>query len=309
MEPKAEGESLSGQNQLRKILGRTGLRNVAVPLLLSLILFLLFNVFFFEFFKVNQADMEDSYFSGDLVLLRKWPLQPERLGVYQIQFPHKDERQHKTRFIQRLMAMPGDCLKIMDKQVWVNGVADTFRHSLKHNYFVKTKNFEPDEAFRSRYGIREGGKVSAGFDFSYSLTENNLRALEKDSLVLEVKAKREKAGMFDPDCFPGSVDFAWNTEYYGSIYIPKAGDTLKLDRKTLALYSNIIGDYEGNSIQQNGDSIFINQQFSSLYVVRQNYYFFMGDNRDNAVDSRHFGYFPESAIRAKLILRCYSAAP
>lgn len=309
MEPEAEGESFGGQNQLRKILRRAGVRSVIATLLLTVLLFVLIKVFFFEFFKVNQADMEDNYFIGDVVLLRKWPLRPERLGVYQIQFPHKDERQHKTRFIQRLMALPGDCLRIIDKQVWVNGVADTFRHKLKHNYFIKTKNIEPDEAFKSRYGIREGGKVSAGFDFSFSLTEQHLRDLEKDSMVLEVKAKREKAGMFDPECFPGSADFPWNAEFYGSIYVPKAGDTLQLSPMNLALYSGIIGDYEGNTIEQSGDSIFINRQFSSRYVVRQNYYFFMGDNRDNAVDSRQYGYLPESAIRAMVVFRCYTTEP
>ena len=36
-------------------------------------------------------------------------------------------------------------------------------------------------------------------------------------------------------------------------------------------------------------------------MTKQNYYFAIGDNFDNAIDSRHWGFIPQKAIRAKLI--------
>ena len=41
---------------------------------------------------------------------------------------------------------------------------------------------------------------------------------------------------------------------------------------------------------------FINGKETSTYTIKQNYYWMMGDNRDNSLDSRYFGYVPEDHI-------------
>ena len=43
----------------------------------------------------------------------------------------------------------------------------------------------------------------------------------------------------------------------------------------------------------------INGEYKTTYVVKQNYYFMMGDNRHNSQDSRHWGFVPEDHIIGK----------
>lgn len=309
MESAQEGKGRSSQNKLNKFLDRAWVKPGLLVFATSVLLFLILKGFFFEIFKVNQADMEDAFFRNELLLLQKKPLLYKRFEVYQIQYPHKDEKQQENRFIQRLIALPGDCLRISAKVVWVNGTADSILDTEKHNYFIRTKNLEPGEDFLLKYGLYQGGKVSTGFDYSYSLRKSNKLLIEKDSVISEIREKSEKAGMFDPECFPGSPHFAWNADHFGSLYIPKAGDTIRLDSNNLPLFETIITVYEGNEINQSGDSIFINGTYCKQYLIQKNYYFFMGDNRDNAVDSRHYGYLPESCIRARVLKRFNSEKP
>ncbi|MGZ4038757.1 MAG: S26 family signal peptidase, partial [Bacteroidia bacterium] len=53
-------------------------------------------------------------------------------------------------------------------------------------------------------------------------------------------------------------------------------------------------------LELKGDSIFINGRPAQRYEVQQDYYFVMGDNRDNAIDSRYWGFLPERLIVGKL---------
>jgi len=68
----------------------------------------------------------------------------------------------------------------------------------------------------------------------------------------------------------------------------------------LNVYGEIIRLYEGhkNVVIQNGELI-IDGKPVSEYVFNQNYYFMMGDNRDNSLDSRYWGFVPEDHILGK----------
>ena len=74
---------------------------------------------------------------------------------------------------------------------------------------------------------------------------------------------------------------------------------MKLDSLNLCIYERIISAYEGNTLELKGDSIFINGECKTSYVIKQNYYFMMGDNRHNSQDSRHWGFVPEDHIIGK----------
>lgn len=245
--------------------------------------------------------MEGSYSVEDALLLKKFGNDYKTSDVVYFEYPIRDTLGGHTFFIQRIFGLPGDSVHISDKLVFVNGKSVPESADLKFNYFVKSKKLILDSTFLARYGLKEGGKISDSFDYSYALTKIQSDSLRKDTLISYVQVKQEKKSAYDETCFPGDSHFKWNMDQYGGIYIPKINDTLHLDTLNIKLYSNLIVESEKNSLQVRHDSIFINGSLTRSYLIKKNYFFLLGDNRDNANDSRIWGFLPENYLIGKVI--------
>ncbi len=106
-------------------------REYVDSLLVTIILALFGTTFLLQAFKIPSSSMEDTLLVGDHLLVNKfifaevegqtWPLLPYRevrrgdIIVFKYPFP---PYQH---FVKRVVGMPGDRLKIIDRQVYING--------------------------------------------------------------------------------------------------------------------------------------------------------------------------------------------
>jgi signal peptidase I len=139
--------------------------------------------------------------------------------------------------------------------------------------------------------------------FQANLTAEKAETMKTDPNIKSI-TRFIKTGSEDgiyPDMQDGkpSATSNWNSDNFGPIYIPKEGATVKLDAKSLPLYKIIISEYEGNQLKVVGNDIFINGQKTTTYTFKQNYYWMMGDNRNNSLDARYFGYTPENHVVGK----------
>lgn len=114
------------------------------------------------------------------------------------------------------------------------------------------------------------------------------------------------AGQPDMNIFPKFASF--NKDNYGPIKVPKAGDVVKLDQDNFYLYKDVI-EYEGHTANLYGNQVIIDNRPQQTYTVKQNYYFMMGDNRDNSLDSRYWGFLPESNVVGSALIVFWSWNP
>jgi signal peptidase I len=132
-----------------------------------------------------------------------------------------------------------------------------------------------------------------------NLTDEMVKALEKNKAIDSVILQVEPKGNAGNNIFPQSPDYPWNNDNFGPIYLPQEGKTIALNTKNLPLYKKIIKDYEKNTVAVKGNQVLVNGQVTDTYTFKQDYYWMMGDNRDHSEDSRTWGYVPANHIVGK----------
>ncbi len=262
-----------------------------------------FRTFFIDFYYVPSSSMERTLFPGDYIAvnkfhygvkvpkhLRNFPVLGSLFAApnndYDLYKPLKAYEKFRREdivvfkavddsdkfLVKRIIGAPGDSLKIDDSKVFVNSQelseGDNISYSYQHEMMDKTiveENYSNDEY--------------------KSLSANVKSRLKKD---ISVKPN------YNYSLFPFSKQPVWTRDNYGALLVPKKGMQILLTKENIDVYVRIIRNFEGELIRLKKDQ-------TKLYTFKNNYYFMMGDNRHNSIDSRSFGFVPESYIQGKMI--------
>ena len=293
-------------------------------------------IFFIEAYTIPTPSMEGSMLVGDFLFVskiaygprvpmtpvafplvhNKMPLMKRKSYIKGIKYPYKrlkglgqikrndcvvfnfpaDSLGHpidkKDNYVKRCVGLPGDYLEIKNKDLFINGKIHEEPEGMKKQYLydVRTKSSLNSVKLKKMgllSGRDYGGK--SGYYGMYLDEKKYEKIVSEFPNITNIKKRITPPGLFVKSIFPNDIQKKWNNDNYGEIWIPKKGEKITIDKNNVSIYKGLIEKYEEYEITK----------IPIDYTFKMNYYWMMGDNRDNSLDSRSWGFVPENHIVGK----------
>lgn len=218
----------------------------------------------------------------------------------------------KTYYVKRCVGIPGDTLVVKGRELIVNGTPLSHPRDMKFSYLVSAKD-EIHKRNLEKLGIDAddyyylGRANDSKVYYKMFLTSKQWEEVKNAPFITSVSDDYTTHDGPDSDIFPAIKNTSWNGDNYGPLVLPKEGMTILVNDSTLGLYGETIRLYEHHEhVAVENDKLIIDGREVDKYTFKQGYYFMMGDNRNNSLDSRYWGFVPADHIVGKPLFVWFS---
>ncbi len=310
-------------------------------LVFAVVVMLIVRTLFFDLFRIPTPSMEKSLMVGDYLFVSKLHYgtrTPMTLGipftsVYLkglkfpfFRFPGFSEVQRgdavvfnwpadnvsaidrRMHYIKRIMGLPGEALEVRDKVVYIDGVPKDMTSGMQQSWTVHKTDprAQLSPSALEDLGVTEIVQNQGSAVVLIVATEAAVDVIRSWSWVERVEpAIAPPNDRYNQLMYPSGRGYT--PDNYGPVWIPKEGETVQITDENWPLIRTAITRYEGHTAERTGPGEFtIDGLAAETYRFEQNYYFAMGDNRDNSEDSRFWGFVPMDHVVGKAILVYFS---